>query len=607
MRIFQATFVLMCVLLFGAWIHGSGTGIVADGFVGTDGAMSFNSTTLSSAGRYCSAIDYASTHVVVVAGAGSASGDTPLHTVVDSCSGNDYVLHDKNLNTSGVTADMWAIGTDDSTYINNLVAANPNQQVQLPCGSIVLDAQTIALDHVWFAGCGNPGQTNNLASNLGSQTMLIVTSASVQPVFTVSRSVRTSDFNMIWPGQYGVATTPVVYGPAFADNGSNIMTAWYLDHVTFLNAYDVFKQDVASLAISTIHWDNVKAYAVHRTIDMSANGEEFVISNSAVNPNVSTAIASSGYAGAGNLRTWSWNNADFFYGHGTGTSGAACSSQHAAVNLDHVEVYGVNIGIHLVGAVFPEAEMTGLDFGNVNQFINADSGSEMNGVEVVGSILQIGNTTTVPMIDYEGNCTSASDGGLNLTGNNWVGQNGGFYVNAAGNMKQLIITDSKISTSITSPAGSEPLLYLNAANADLIFSNNRVKSAFSSTNATGVVLIAETSALINSNEFSKYYVALDTSGLTGGPITFDDNVSLTSGGTFSVNVPTAAAVQFSGNFLDTRPTWTITNLGTCAPSNEGNGPYEVTDANAVTFNGTVANGGALKAFVYCQSGAWKMH
>ncbi len=144
------------------------------------------------------------------------------------------------------------------------------------------------------------------------------------------------------------------------------------------------------------------------------------------------------------------NNGVFFYGSGVGTTGNACDSRHVSVKLDHVEIYGVDTAIQLVGAQYTESEMIALDVGNVNQFINADSGSVIVDLAITGSILQIGNTVTnVPMVDYEGACTG-TNGSLLLNVNDWVGSGGAFTFNSS-NMKKLVIGTNKIAYANTTP------------------------------------------------------------------------------------------------------------------------------------------------------------
>ncbi len=277
--------------------------VANDGYVGTDGSIPYNSTLLTSASRPCVSTDFGK--VVVVAGGGAPDGSSPLHSTVTACDASHrYVLADTNKNTSGLSSDMWSVATDVSATLNTLVANNPNSYIVLPCGVLGLDASTVALNRVRLQGCGIPGPTNNLTTALTSGTLFaITTNSTTQPAFTVSRSVRTSDFNIVYPGNYGVTATPVAYGPTFSDNGSNILTGWNMDHVTALNPYDFFKQNQSAnggsgYGLSTIHWENVKAYPLDHFIDVVSLSSEFSLEQVQENANVATAISTSGYGGA---------------------------------------------------------------------------------------------------------------------------------------------------------------------------------------------------------------------------------------------------------------------------------------------------------------------
>jgi hypothetical protein len=523
---------------------------VPDGFVGFDGAMAVDSYTLTSASRACSSADLGKT--VVVAGGGAADGSAPLHSSVTACNGAGYSLGSQNLYNDGVngglSADMWSIGTDQSGALNAFAAAHPNAHIALPCGGIDLDATTIALNMVWLDGCGVPGATNNMATNLSAGTMLIVTSATVQPAFALTRNVRTSNFNMVWPGQYGVTANPVVYGPAFSDNGSNIMSAWYADHISLLNAYDVFAQNPANLAMQTMHWDNVKSYSVRHVIAQTAVSEEFSLAQVAQNCNVSSGICSQGYAGAGNLKKWTDANGVFFYASGTGVGGGACPGPtHTSVKMTHVEIYDENIAFQAVGALWQESQIIGLDM-SVNQLINADAGSVITGLGLSGGSY-INLTGNVPAIDYESTCTGQFSR-ITITGNNINAASGLAKVNSS-NLKNLTITGNKIGAFVVAPTALSYLWYQNDPTTQATFTGNTLYSANTGTLEDGVYIANATTVALSSNAANGFTAFADFSGYVSGEVIVSGNAtSATQGPQSVVNASASPNIVIGANFFD---------------------------------------------------------
>ena len=531
-----------------------GASLVADGYAYTDAAMAAGSTTLAAASRACQPSDWmlVPPREVVVAGAGVSSA--PLKTYVAGCSGSSYVLASPNASGGTVSGMIWAIGSDQSAALNSLVAANPNAWIVLPAGSMLLDATTVALNKVTLSGAGimnnvNAGITG--AFNLGTQLLLV--SPTTVP-FTVQQSVRLTGLTVFYPGQAGVTSTPVAYPPTFEDNGTNPIQSWMVDHVSFINPYDLYAQTSDTLVTATVKWTDIQGYCVHSCIKGPLEiGETWYVTNVDFNGNNFPGTPT-------NLYNWTEANGSFLIDTGSGsTSGGACDTHVVGFQFTNLGVHGMYSVLNLTGAYFTEVSFVAPDIGAVEQFATTDAGTKV-GISIVGGFIQTngspgGGHSTAPAVDLEGTCTGGGPGSLHSAGTVWVGQAGLFQING-NNTNDIAITGGEANWGLTSSlTTTADLMTLNDTNAAVSITGvSRLISSNSGSYYSGVAVTNADKVTIAGNTFQEAYYALDTSALASGSVVFGGNVVNNTQGPTSLNVPTsqttAGTVVLGTNNLD---------------------------------------------------------
>ena len=524
--------------------------ITADGYAYNDAAMASGSAMLTAGSRACLSSDFGKE--VIVAGAGASSA--PLKTSVASCSGSGYVLASGNASGGAISSMLWAIGTDQSTALNNLVAANPNAWIALPAGDMLLDATTVALDQVTLAGAGVI--TNNAneqeALNQGTE-FLLVNQSTTQPAFTINKAVRVTGINFLYPDQYGVTVNPVIHAPLFEDDGTDPVANWTLDHDSFVNPYILFSQTNSAEPIDLVKWDALQAYCIYQCIVMSNIGETFWITNTDFDPSNYPNVAA---AGNKYLYKWSVANADFFYGTGNGVNGGACSSTITGnLQMVNVGLHGFAIGFDIVGGLFSENNISALDFGASQQFLVTDNASKINntiidGIVQTGGVSSIGVTTTNYAVDYEGACTSGGGpGGLQI-GGVWVTPGGAFKFNS-NNMTDLAIHTRKTSMGGTSGIGSPVYFaYLNDTNIRATIDGNEIATVSTGIDYSGLFVVNAASVAFGANASYGLYYMVDTSSEASGQLSVSGNDSLDTGGATTLNIPNYAYVALGANNFD---------------------------------------------------------
>lgn len=170
-----------------------------------------------------------------------------------------YVIH-PTLYADGIHSD------DANLQAAVTACAAVNGTIQLPSGQILLTGAT----SITLQGCGLVGAQVS-ATGQGATpiygTTFVLTSTSVPP-FLVGAGWSMSGVNFYWPTQTG----STVYPPLISQNGSNVMSDWFLDHVNLIDCYTCLKVTNGRFIIS-----NSNIYAVHDGIESQGIGDQFKI------------------------------------------------------------------------------------------------------------------------------------------------------------------------------------------------------------------------------------------------------------------------------------------------------------------------------------------
>lgn len=522
--------------------------LVADGYSGGDATTTASSTTFTAASRACVAGDAGK--VIVIAGAGAANA--PLKTTIASCSGSNYVL--SVAASSAVSSQLWGMGTDNSGLLNTLITNNPGATIMLPPGQILMDATQITLGNIALQGAGAGSNRGAAFANPGAQgTTMLMASPTVQP-FVITRGVKWSDTNFLWPGQSGIIATPVAYPPLFTDGPTIPLADFWFVRNGVMNAYDFYTQNAACGGAGTLRVLDSNIYAIRRFISACAVGETFSINGSVFNPSVwyeGTVSRPNQY-----LLKWSQANADWLYVFGNGNS-TTCSTQIVGglIAGAGTTINGVRRVVHVVSGILDEAVWGGdTDINGVDQIMVVEPAGFVSHVSMLGHMypngkpgLETGNVA----FDFQGTCDAGYASDIKI-GGRLIGPQASVFNVAGTNLARLMISvDAKNYGDWGSPGSPYYFATLNNPNTMVSITDSTIRASVQDSNRRGVLASQVQTLNFTGNTCERVYNCVDVSGLAANKYTtITGNVSVGTSSTYAAVGTLSASITAYGNTFD---------------------------------------------------------
>lgn len=563
--------------------------LVADGYSGGDAVTTSGSTTFTSAARACTSADVSK--VIVIAGA--AAANAPLKTAISSCSGSNYVLSVAAGST--VSGQLWGMGTDNSALLNTLVTNNPKATIMLPPGQILMDATQITLGNIALQGAGAGSNRGAAFANPGAQgTTMLMASATVQP-FVITRGVKWSDTNFLWPGQSGIIATPVAYPPLFTDGPVIPLADFWFVRNGVMNAYDFYTQNAACGGAGTLRVLDSNIYAIRRFISACAVGETFSVNGSVFNPSVwyeGTVSRPNQY-----LLKWSQANADWLYVFGNGDS-TTCSTQIVGglIAGAGTTINGVKRVVHVVSGILDEAIWgSDTDINGVDQIVVVEPAGFVSHVSLLGHMYPNGKPgleTGSVAFDFQGTCDAGYASDIKV-GGRLIGPQGGVFNVQGTNLARLMVNvDVKNYGDYGVPGSPYYFAVLNNPNTVVSITDSTIRASIQDSNRRGVLASQVSALTFTGNTCERVYNCIDVSGLaTNKYTTIAGNTSVGTSSTYAALGTLGLSITAYGNTFDRpNPAFDALQGGQLSSNSFVATPvYYLPTANGQTYNWILGN------------------
>jgi hypothetical protein len=244
---------------------------------------------------------------------------------------------------------------------------------------------------------------------------------------------------------------PVVFPPLFESNGSfgkGGVEHDVFDHLFVINAYQFFVQCNASadpVATCTtndgagdLRFADSSVYAIYHAFDFNNTGETTWMENFHFNPSIFTQPAESTNNIAGNLATWTSENADFMNIEGNGNASGSCATGAANIQANNLTVEVAKRFIHVSSGSLEESMFDGTVA--VETIVQVDAAGAAQGTNRINAeYLPVSSYTSSRGADafsFNSTCSTYSHPGFDISGQ--IAQGAGTFVDIQGTLPYVV-------------------------------------------------------------------------------------------------------------------------------------------------------------------------